>query len=88
MVSRDDIFSIVEELNNAGFDNKDILDNILKYFSTDELKEFLNDYTRLRDTDINWKELEITSSYYDEWLRWQKLMLYLLKLKQDKKQII
>ena len=66
MVSRDDIFSIVEELNNAGFDNKDILDNILKYFSTDELKEFLNDYTRLRDTDINWKELEITSSYYDE----------------------
>ena len=66
MVSRDDIFYIVEELNNVGFDNKDILDNILKYFSTDELKEFLNDYTRLRDTDINWKELEITSSYYDE----------------------
>ena len=66
MVSRDDIFSIVEELNDVGFDNKDILDNILKYFSTDELKDFLNDYTRLRDTDINWKELEITSSYYDE----------------------
>jgi hypothetical protein len=38
-------------------------DDILKYFSTDELKDFFDDYARLRDFSINWSSLDLE---YDE----------------------
>ena len=60
MVSRDDIFSIADQIEENGESWKD---DILKYFSTDELKEFFDDYARLRDFSINWSSLDLE---YDE----------------------
>jgi|SaaInlStandDraft_2_1057019.scaffolds.fasta_scaffold337244_1 hypothetical protein len=56
MVSRDSIFEVIEELEESGLEWKD---DILKYFSTDELKDFMEDFARLRDFDINWKTRQL-----------------------------
>ena len=65
MVSRDDIFEIAVILSdNDGLDfYKTWIVDLLKYFSTDELKDFFDDYARLRDFSINWNSLDIE---YDE----------------------
>lgn len=56
MVSRDDIFAIADEAEDVYGDWKD---DILKFYSTDELKEFFEDFVRLRDGSINWKKQSI-----------------------------
>ena len=60
MVSRNDIFTIADQIE---MNDESWKDDILKYFSTDELKDFFDDYARLRDFSINWNSLDIE---YDE----------------------
>ena len=60
MVSRNDIFTIADQIE---MDSESWKDDILKYFSTDELKDFFDDYARLRDFSINWNSLDLE---YDE----------------------
>ena len=55
MVSRDDIFAAAENIEEF----EPWRDDILKWFSTFELKEFFDDFARLRDFDINWKDQTI-----------------------------
>ena len=56
--SRDMIFEVAGLLSdNEGFDfYQTWVVDMLKYFSTDELKDFFNDYARLRDFSINWND--------------------------------
>ena len=61
MVSRNDIFEIADRFPIA--EGWDWQEEILKYFSTDELKDFFDDYARLRDFSINWSSLDLE---YDE----------------------
>ncbi len=58
--SRDSIFNVADRIEADGLEWKD---DILKYFSTDELKDFFDDYARLRDFSINWNNDELE---YDE----------------------
>ena len=58
--SRDSIFNVADRIESDGLEWKD---DILKYFSTDELKDFFDDYARLRDFSINWNNDELE---YDE----------------------
>jgi hypothetical protein len=56
MVSRENIFEIAYQLSEdqgVDFYQTWIVD-LLKYFSTDELKDFFDDYARLRDISIDW----------------------------------
>ncbi len=64
MVSRDDIFEIAVQFSDregVDFYQTWIVD-MLKYFSTDELKDFFDDYARLRTIGINWN----TGTIFDE----------------------
>ena len=63
--SRDMIFEVAGLLSdNEGFDfYQTWVVDMLKYFSTDELKDFFNDYARLRDFSINWNDGNLV---YDE----------------------
>tara|TARA_R110000824_G_scaffold74196_1_gene188864 strand:+ start:1392 stop:1601 length:210 start_codon:yes stop_codon:yes gene_type:complete len=63
--SRDMIFEVAGLLSdNEGFDfYQTWVVDMLKYFSTDELKDFFNDYARLRDFSINWNDGTLV---YDE----------------------
>jgi len=58
MVSRDDIFDIAEQISGRDLTNEStwVID-MLKYFSTDELKDFFDDYARVRDFTIDWNSL-------------------------------
>ena len=56
--SRDSIFTIADMIEENGMTWKD---DILKYFSTDELKDFFDDYARLRDFSINWNNNELVN---------------------------
>ena len=64
MVNREDIFEIAEQISGRDLTNEStwVID-MLKYFSTDELKDFFDDYARLRDFSINWSSLDLE---YDE----------------------
>ena len=57
MVSRNDIFEIADRFPIA--EGWDWQEEILKYFSTDELKDFFDDFARLRNIDIDWTNLDI-----------------------------
>ena len=57
MVSRNDIFEIADRFPAA--EGWDWQEEILKYFSTDELKDFFDNFARLRDIDIDWTNLDI-----------------------------
>ena len=59
------IFEVAGLLSdNEGFDfYQTWVVDMLKYFSTDELKDFFNDYARLRDFSINWNDGTLV---YDE----------------------
>ena len=57
MVSRNDIFEIADRFPIA--ESWDWQEEILKYFSTDELKDFFDDFARLRNIDIDWTNLDI-----------------------------
>ena len=63
--SRDSIFEIAALISeNEGIDfYRTWVADMLKYFSTDELKDFFDDYARLRDFSINWNNNELE---YDE----------------------
>ena len=50
-VSRESIFAVADEIEEFDMNWKN---DILKYFSTDELKGFFEDFARLRDMDIDW----------------------------------
>ena len=60
MVSREDIFDIAEQISGRDLTNEStwIID-MLKYFSTDELKDFFDDYARVRDFTIDWNSLTL-----------------------------
>ena len=60
MVSRNDIFTIADQIE---MNDESWKDDILKYFSIFELKDFFDDYARLRDFSINWSSLDLE---YDE----------------------
>ena len=57
-VSRESIFAVADNIEEFDMNWKD---DILKYFSTDELKGFFEDYTRLRNMDIDWKHSTVFS---------------------------
>lgn len=63
--SRDMIFEVAARLSeNEGIDfYQTWIVDLLNYFSTDELKDFFNDYARLRDFSINWNDGTLV---YDE----------------------
>ena len=67
MVSREDIFEIAQQLSEMqGFDfYQTWIVDMLKYFSTDELKDFFDDYARLRSFGINWNTLNIFDEEYE-----------------------
>jgi len=54
--NRSQIFQIKDVLIEAGFSDNEILEEMLRYFSTDKLKEFFQDFTRLRDFNFNLEE--------------------------------
>ena len=62
MVSRNDIFTIADQIE---MNDESWKDDILKYFSTDELKDFFDDYARLRSFGINWNTLNIFDEEYE-----------------------
>ena len=66
MVDRDDIFEIAEQISGRDLTNEStwVID-MLKYFSTDELKDFFDDYARLRSFGINWNTLNIFDEEYE-----------------------
>ena len=67
MVSRENIFEIAYQLSEdqgVDFYQTWIVD-LLKYFSTDELKDFFDDYARLRTLGINWNTLNIFDEEYE-----------------------
>jgi len=66
MVSREDIFEIAEQISGRDLTNEStwVID-MLKYFSTDELKDFFDDYARLRSFGINWNTLNIFDEEYE-----------------------
>jgi len=53
---RNQIFQIKDVLIESGFSDNEILEEMLRYFSTDKLKEFFQDFTRLRDFNFNLEE--------------------------------
>ena len=57
MVLRNDIFEIADRFPIA--EGWDWQEEILKYFSTYELKDFFDDFARLRNIDIDWTNLDI-----------------------------
>tara|TARA_R110000824_G_C14684634_1_gene620670 strand:+ start:128 stop:319 length:192 start_codon:yes stop_codon:yes gene_type:complete len=60
MVSRSDIIEMAFELNfGEGLPVDSWQAEILKYFSTDELKDFFDDYARLRNISIDWNSLTL-----------------------------
>ena len=66
MVNREDIFEIAEQISGRDLTNEStwVID-MLKYFSTDELKDFFDDYARLRSFGINWNTLNIFDEEYE-----------------------
>ena len=66
MVNREDIFEIAEQISVRDLTNEStwVID-MLKYFSTDELKDFFDDYARLRSFGINWNTLNIFDEEYE-----------------------
>ena len=57
MVSRNDIFEIADRFPIS--EGLDWQEEILKYFSNYELKDFFDDFARLRNIDIDWTNLDI-----------------------------
>jgi len=51
-ISRESIFAIADNIEEFDMNWKD---DILKYFSVDELKDFFEDFTRLRDMEVSWQ---------------------------------
>jgi|TARA_R110002110_G_scaffold195083_1_gene404390 hypothetical protein len=63
--SRSDIIEMAFQLNDdEGLPVDSWQYEILKYFSTDELREFFDDYARLRSFSINWDRMELVG--YEE----------------------